>query len=133
MVRACASGADASNDWLIDREAQRTNGIYSGIDHIALQDQAVTESMGPITDHAFEHLGPSDLMIARTRRRALQAARGYRDGKPAPGVDEPQVYFGARSGFFEMPSSVEWQAAYETQIEKAHRAAQSQMEAVAAK
>ena len=125
--------ADESNDWLIDREAQRTNRIYSGIDHIALQDQAVTESMGAITDHAFEHLGPGDLMIARTRRHALQAARGFRDGKPAPGVDEPHVYFGARSGFFEMPDTVEWQAAYETQIGKAQRASQAQPEAVAAK
>jgi hypothetical protein len=31
-----------------------------------LQDQAVTESMGPITDYGFEHLVPSDQMITRT-------------------------------------------------------------------
>ena len=125
--------ADESNDWLIDREAQRSNRIYSGIDHIALQDQAVTESMGAITDHAFEHLGPGDLMIARTRRRVLQAARAFHEGKPAPGVDEPEVYFGARSGFFEMPSSVEWNAAYETQMQGAVRARQAQPQAVPAK
>ncbi|MGE0315670.1 MAG: (2Fe-2S)-binding protein, partial [Lautropia sp.] len=93
--------ANASNDWLIDREAQRTNRIYSGIDNIHLQDQAVTESMGPITDHALEHLGPADLMIARTRRRVLRAARDFRQGvAPAPGVDDPSIYWGARSGFF---------------------------------
>ena len=113
--------AEEGNDWLIDREAMRTNRIYSGIDHIALQDQAVTESMGAITDHSWEHLGPGDLMIARTRRRALQAARAFASGMPAPGVDEPQVYLGARSGFFEMPDSVEWQAAYETQMQGAER------------
>ena len=125
--------ADESNDWLIDREAQRSNRIYSGIDHIALQDQAVTESMGPITDHGFEHLGPGDLMIARTRRRALQAARAFRDGQAAPGVDDPEVYFGARSGFFEMPSDVEWRAAYDAQVQAAVRAPRADQDAVPAK
>ena len=62
-----------ANDWGMDREAQRTNQIYSGIDGIHLQDQAITESMGPIVDHTFEHLGPSDQMITRTRRRLLRA------------------------------------------------------------
>lgn len=124
-----------SNDWLIDREAQRTNRIYSGIDHIGLQDQAVTESMGGITDHSFEHLGPGDLMIARTRRRALQAARAFRDGKPAPGVDAPEVLMAARSGFFEMPQTVDWQHAYTQQMGAAERAAlaQAALQPVAAK
>src|SRR5262249_48360548 len=54
------------NDWLVDRAAQKTGGIFSGITGIQAQDQAITESMGPITDHAFENLGPSDIMIART-------------------------------------------------------------------
>jgi phthalate 4,5-dioxygenase oxygenase subunit len=114
--------ANESNDWLMDREAQRSNRIYSGIDHIALQDQAVTESMGAITDHSKEHLGPGDLMIARTRRRALQAARALRDGTPAPGVDAPEVFMAARSGYFEMHQSVDWQQAYETQMRTASRA-----------
>jgi phthalate 4,5-dioxygenase len=118
--------ADESNDWLIDREAQRTNRIYSGIDHIGLQDQAVTESMGPITDHSREHLGPGDLMIARTRRRALQAARAFAAGTPAPGVDQPQVLMGARSGFFEMHRSVEWQQAYADKLRTADRVLRSQ-------
>jgi len=53
----------------------RNNAIYSGIDGIHLQDQAITESMGPIVDHTFEHLAPSDRMITHTRRRLLMAAR----------------------------------------------------------
>ena len=118
--------ADESNDWLIDREAQRTNRIYSGIDNIGLQDQAVTESMGSITDHSNEHLGPGDLMIARTRRRALQAARAFAAGEAAPGVDEPVVMMGARSGFFEMSKSVDWQQAYEVQLRDADRVLDSQ-------
>ena len=38
--------------------------------------------MGPITDHLFEHLGPSDMMIMRTRRRLLVAI-GVAVGLPA--------------------------------------------------
>jgi phenylpropionate dioxygenase-like ring-hydroxylating dioxygenase large terminal subunit len=117
--------ADESNDWLIDREAQRTNRIYSGIDHIGLQDQAVTESMGGITDHSREHLGPGDLMIARTRRRALSAARAFAAGTPAPGVQQPEVMIQARSGFFEMHQSIEWQQAYVDKMKAADRVPQA--------
>jgi phthalate 4,5-dioxygenase len=76
-----------SNDWMIDRQAQRTES-FTGIASIHGQDQAVTESMGPITDHDFENLGPSDIMIARTRRRLLRAARAFaKDGTVPPGVE----------------------------------------------
>jgi phenylpropionate dioxygenase-like ring-hydroxylating dioxygenase large terminal subunit len=128
--------ADESNDWLIDREAQRTNRIYSGIDHIGLQDQAVTESMGPITNHMKEHLGPGDVMIARTRRRALQAARDFAAGGTAPGVDAAEIMMNARSGFFELHESVPWQQAYADNLAAADRVAPARHaapEAVAAK
>ena len=84
--------ANAANDWLVDREAQKNGGIYTGITGIQAQDQAVTESMGPISDHDFEHLGPSDRMITRTRRRLLRAARALKkDGAVPPGVDDPEI------------------------------------------
>jgi hypothetical protein len=111
---------EESNDWLIDREAQRSNHIYSGIDHVGLQDQAVTESMDGITDHSKVHIGHGDLMIARTRRRALQAARAFAAGTPAPGVVEPEV-MSARSGYFEMPAAVEWQQAHAEKMRSAER------------
>lgn len=116
--------ANESNDWLIDREAQRTNRIYSGIDNIHLQDQAVTESMGPITDHAREHLGPGDLMIARTRRRILQAARALRDqGTPPPGALDPEVFMQSRSGYFLAEPTVEWLQAYGDELSSSERPA----------
>ncbi len=34
-----------ANDWMIDREAQRSGVNFTGLDNIHLQDQAVTESM----------------------------------------------------------------------------------------
>ena len=64
--------------WTARRSAP--TAIYSGIDGIHLQDQAITESMGPVVDHTFEHLGPSDQMITRTR--AAAAAGGPRPARP---------------------------------------------------
>ena len=110
--------ANASNDWGIDRAAQQDNRIYSGIDGIHLQDQAITESMGPIVDHEWEHLAPSDQMITRTRRRLLVAARNLRDkGVLPPGVEDPQVYR-ARSGYFvsEGDGDGAWQEVYARQL-----------------
>ena len=90
--------ANDRNNYFIDREAQRNGTIYSGITHIHMQDQAVTESMGPITDHDFEHLAPSDQMIARTRRRLVHAARALREkGTVPPAVDNPEVFLRARA------------------------------------
>ena len=116
--------ADEGNDWLIDRAAQRSNRIFSGIDNVHLQDQAVTESMGPITDHAWEHLGPGDLMIARTRRRALQAARAFREtGQAPPGVDTPELFLSSRSGYFVDASGSDWQSLYDQALQQCLRPA----------
>jgi phthalate 4,5-dioxygenase oxygenase subunit len=114
--------AQPENDWLIDRRAQRENEIYSGISNLHLQDQAVTESMGPIVDHSLEHLCPSDLMVARTRRRLLQAAKSFVEGKaPAPGSQNPEIFRDARSGFFTTNESVPWQQLYAEHLKQAVR------------
>jgi len=99
--------ANACNDYLIDRTAQRTTS-YTGIGAIFLQDQAVTESMGPIYDRANDRLGTSDTMVIRTRKRLLDAARALRDtGKVRPGVDDPGVY-AVRSGGAVLPRGADW-------------------------
>jgi phenylpropionate dioxygenase-like ring-hydroxylating dioxygenase large terminal subunit len=103
---------NAANDYLIDRDAQRRDEIYCGISHIHMQDQAVTESMGDIVDHSFEHLAPSDQMITRTRRRLLMAARALRDhGIVPPCVDQPDLYTRIRSGE-RVARADDWQEAY---------------------
>ncbi len=87
-----------------------------------MQDQAVTESMGPITDHTFENLAPSDLMIARTRRRALNAARTYAEtGKLPPAGEDPAVYRKIRSGSFAVDPAMDWQKAYDEKLKVALR------------
>ncbi len=109
--------ANPGNDWLIDRKAQRSNAIYTGIDGIHLQDQAITESMGPIVDHEWEHLAPSDIMITRTRRRLLKAARALREeGVLPPGVADAEVYRGARSGYLVSAETEAWQQLYADEL-----------------
>ena len=99
--------ANAGNDYLIDRTAQKTTS-YTGIDAIFLQDQAVTESMGAIYDRTNERLGTSDQMIIRTRKRLIDAARALRDtGKVPPGVDDPGVY-AVRSGGALLARGADW-------------------------
>ena len=97
-----------ANDYLIDREAQKNWESYTGIAGVRQQDMAVTESMGPIYTRHREHLGTTDTMIIRTRRRLLNAAKAYREtGEASLGVDNPDVYH-QRSGDLVLPRSVDW-------------------------
>ncbi|WP_119421304.1 Rieske 2Fe-2S domain-containing protein [Desertibaculum subflavum] len=108
--------SNPSNDYLIDREVQ-SRSSYTGIQGVDNQDQAVTESMGPIVDHAFEHLGPSDRMITTTRRRLIRAAKAWKsDGAVPPCLDDPQAALGARSGDFAAPDTVDWREAYDREM-----------------
>jgi phenylpropionate dioxygenase-like ring-hydroxylating dioxygenase large terminal subunit len=109
---------NVENDYGIDREIQRRDS-FTGIEGIHTQDTAVTESMGAITDHAGEHLTLSDLMIVRTRRLMLRAASALAEsGTVPPGVDDPEVYLGARSGDFVASAALDWREAYAAEIRK---------------
>jgi hypothetical protein len=100
--------ANLSNDFLVDRELQKSGESYSGIRGIRQQDAAVTGSMGPIYQRHQEHLGTTDALIIRTRRRLLQAAKALRDeGILPPGVDEPELY-AQRSGGVILPRAADW-------------------------
>jgi phthalate 4,5-dioxygenase oxygenase subunit len=104
--------ANEANDYLIDRKAQKSVS-YTGISSIFLQDQAVTESMGEIYDRTQERLGTSDMMVIRTRKRLIDAAKALRDrGQTPPGVDNPEVYR-VRSGGVMLPNGVDWVKATE--------------------
>jgi phenylpropionate dioxygenase-like ring-hydroxylating dioxygenase large terminal subunit len=97
-----------ANDFEIDRELQNSGESYSGIRGIRQQDAAVTGSMGPIYDRTSEHLGTTDALIIRTRRRVIAASKALRDhGIMPPGVDEPQIYR-QRSGGVILPRNVDW-------------------------
>ena len=76
----------AENDYLIDREAQRTRS-FTGIEGIAQQDMAVTESMGQIYNRTREHLGTSDRAVIRMRSMLIKAARDLANGIEPPGLE----------------------------------------------
>jgi len=99
------------NDFLINRDLQRSNSGpngYTGIEGIPPQDAAMTVSMGPIYDRSQEHLGTSDMMVIRVRRRLLAAARALADhGITPPGVDSPDGYR-VRGGQVMLPEGADW-------------------------
>ncbi len=100
--------ANADNEYLNEYDAQ-LDKRFSGIPSINLQDKAVLESMGHIVDRTIEHLGTSDAMIIRTRRRLINAAIALRDhGTVPPGVDDPQVYR-RRTATAILDEGVDWQ------------------------
>jgi hypothetical protein len=110
--------ANATNDYMIDREVQKTVN-YTGIGNIHLQDQAITESMGPIYERTQEHLGTSDRMVILTRRRMIAAARALAEKGEVPlSVDRPEMYM-VRSGGVVLPRSADWLEATE-ELRKAH-------------
>jgi hypothetical protein len=96
------------NDFMIDRENQKNMVSYTGIRGIRQQDMAMTEGMGPIMDRSKEHLGTTDALIIRTRRKLLACARALAEnGVNPPGVDQPEVYH-QRSGGIILPRSADW-------------------------
>jgi phenylpropionate dioxygenase-like ring-hydroxylating dioxygenase large terminal subunit len=99
------------NDFLIDRDVQRRNSGpsgFTGINGIAMQDAAVTSSMGPIYDRSQEHLGTSDAMVIRVRRRVIAAIKAHmQNGTVPPGVDTPDAYR-VRSGGVLLPEGADW-------------------------
>jgi phthalate 4,5-dioxygenase len=102
------NAANRDNDYQIDREKQQSGRSFTGMPDITTEDQAVTESMGPVYRRWQEHLGVSDAMIIRMRRRLLNAARALAEqGIVPPGVDSPEVY-AQRSGGVVLPRSADW-------------------------
>ena len=80
--------ANKDNDYLMDRAAQKSGLMYSGIDGIAMQDASLQESMGPVVDRTKENLVSTDNGIIMARMRLMRAAKAFADkGTIPPGVD----------------------------------------------
>jgi hypothetical protein len=83
-------GYNASNDYQVDRELQRTTS-FSGIPDFVSQDHAVQESMGARLDRTREHLGTTDRAVIRMRQMLVRAARDLAHGIEPPAL-EPRDY-----------------------------------------
>ncbi|MET8212537.1 Rieske 2Fe-2S domain-containing protein [Streptomyces sp. NPDC005373] len=99
--------ANASNDYLIDRQAQKQKKSFSGVEGIAAQDFSLQESMGAIVDRTKERLGTSDAAIILARRRLLAATEPAARGEDVPGVNSK--HHAVRSTSVLLPKSVPFQ------------------------
>ena len=64
--------------------------------------------MGTIYDRTKEHLGSSDTMVIRVRRRLFDAAKALAETGSLPrSVDHPEVYR-QRSGGVILPEEADW-------------------------
>ncbi len=79
--------AHLGNDYLIDRVAQVARRSFSGVMSVPIQDAAVQESMGAITNRSREHLVSTDNGIIKTRQRLLAAMNQVERGESPPGRD----------------------------------------------
>ncbi|HEY1294007.1 MAG TPA: Rieske 2Fe-2S domain-containing protein [Chloroflexota bacterium] len=99
--------ATRDNDYEINYEVQK-KVLFSGIECLGMQDQAMQESMGPIYDRTQEHLGSSDTAIIQVRRRWLKAAADMLDHGITPlGVNNPDAYYVRAAGVV-LPRSTSW-------------------------
>ena len=105
--------ANASNDYMLDYELQKTT-LFCGIPFAGnLSDIAMTESMGAIYQRDHEHLGTSDSMVIWARRALLKAIKAHEEtGAVPPSVDDANL-FAVRSASILLPEGEDWVAATE--------------------
>jgi phenylpropionate dioxygenase-like ring-hydroxylating dioxygenase large terminal subunit len=96
------------NDYLIDRQAQRSGASYTGIRGVREEDLAVQEGMGPIVDRSTEHLGSADLAIIATRRRLLDLVHALQDDGKTPWSSTHGDSYRVRSAAVVLPRETPW-------------------------
>ncbi|AET94340.1 Rieske (2Fe-2S) region (plasmid) [Burkholderia sp. YI23] len=79
-----------TNNYLLDRAAQKAGITYSGVEGIAMQDASLQESMGPIQDRTRENLVSTDNGIIMVRHRLMKAARALAEKGIAPPGRDPE-------------------------------------------
>jgi phthalate 4,5-dioxygenase oxygenase subunit len=90
-IDICRDVRNADNDYLIDRDMQRTQN-FTGISVVRTQDTAMTESMGGIEDRTQEHLGTTDAAVIAARLRLINIARDLQDGVEPTEALRPEIY-----------------------------------------
>jgi phenylpropionate dioxygenase-like ring-hydroxylating dioxygenase large terminal subunit len=96
--------ANRSNDYLMDRAAQKTGRYYSGVKGLAIQDASLQESMGSIVNRSKENLVSTDNPIILARRLLLRALKSLEKGGVIPGLEPKDQRI--RSASFLLPVEV---------------------------
>ena len=85
------AAANLDNDFLIDREMQRTKN-FTGVVGTGTQDSLAQITMGAIVDRTKEHLGITDVGIIQARRLLLDEVRQLEDGVSPAVAWSPESY-----------------------------------------
>lgn len=81
-----------SNNYLMDRQAQREGRTFSGIAGIGIQDASLQESMGPIQDRSKEHLTSTDQGIVKMRRTLMRVINELHENGTEPPAVQPSAH-----------------------------------------
>jgi phthalate 4,5-dioxygenase oxygenase subunit len=103
-----------SNDYLIDRELQKTQ-VYTGIVGINTQDFALQEGMGAVCDRSQEFLGTSDKAVVALRRLLMEAIDVVKKGGNPRGLD-PASYRSVRPFDNIVPPGADWRVQFEKEL-----------------
>jgi phenylpropionate dioxygenase-like ring-hydroxylating dioxygenase large terminal subunit len=116
--------ARAENDYLVDRERQKTHNFTGMEDETPVQDAAMQESMGAIVDRTREHLSASDAAIIRMRRHLFAAAEALEaNGVVPPGVERPDLYLAHGEQMLVGPAD-DWKSVYAALMAERYRSLQ---------
>jgi phenylpropionate dioxygenase-like ring-hydroxylating dioxygenase large terminal subunit len=74
------------NRYFQDRQLMKTSNFTGMGESFNVHDAFATESQGPVEDRTREHLGTTDVIIARVRRLLTEAIEAVKDGKDPVGV-----------------------------------------------
>jgi phthalate 4,5-dioxygenase len=102
---------NASNDYLIDRQLQKTVSM-TGIAGVNTQDYALQEGMGPILDRTKEHVGTTDRAIILLRKILLESLTQMENGEELRAVD-PATYRHLRAVDRKIPKGTSWKVVCE--------------------
>ena len=116
--------ANKGNDYLIDREAQRTGTTFSGVEGIGMQDASLQESMGPIQDRTKEHLVSTDNGIIMARHRLLKAVKALMENGVGPPATNP-AHHRVRSVAIVLPAGVPFNQAAKDALQAREGVAQT--------
>jgi phenylpropionate dioxygenase-like ring-hydroxylating dioxygenase large terminal subunit len=96
-LREIAAGTCQQNGYRQNRAGMRAKECFSGLKNVVMEDIAVTETMGAISNRTIEHLVPSDAAIVRARRLLIRNARKVESGEDPAGTHLHEVPSGGQA------------------------------------
>lgn len=96
LLNDISGTACRANGYKQNRDGMKKKETFSGLSNVVIEDVAVTETMGAISDRSIEHLVQSDAAVIRARRVLIRNARKVESGEPPGGIDLQTVPAGGQ-------------------------------------